>query len=127
MSPSGDNVLAGFRQDRHSVASQIERGVGNHPVAFVAYRAARRWPSASSWPWCAEAGTSAKSAFIGPPQLAPFASDEWSEKTRQVRFTVSEFDPAKLLAAAVVDQARKHRKTLTGRVATGGCGEANAG
>jgi hypothetical protein len=25
-------------------------------------------------------------------------------------FTVSEFDPAKLLAAAVVDQARKHRK-----------------
>ena len=25
-------------------------------------------------------------------------------------FTVSEFDPAKLLTAAVVDQARKHRK-----------------
>lgn len=25
-------------------------------------------------------------------------------------FTVSEFDPAKLLASAVVDQARKHRK-----------------
>ena len=25
-------------------------------------------------------------------------------------FTVSEFDPAKLLAAAVIDQARKHRK-----------------
>ena len=25
-------------------------------------------------------------------------------------FTVSEFDPAKLLLAAVVDQARKHRK-----------------
>jgi hypothetical protein len=26
------------------------------------------------------------------------------------RFTVSEFDPAKLLTAAVIDQARKHRK-----------------
>jgi hypothetical protein len=25
-------------------------------------------------------------------------------------FTVSEFDPAKLLTAAVIDQARKHRK-----------------
>jgi hypothetical protein len=25
-------------------------------------------------------------------------------------FTVSEFDPAKLLSAAIVDQARKHRK-----------------
>lgn len=25
-------------------------------------------------------------------------------------FTVSEFDPAKLLASALVDQARKHRK-----------------
>ena len=25
-------------------------------------------------------------------------------------FTVSEFDPAKLLTAALVDQARKHRK-----------------
>jgi hypothetical protein len=25
-------------------------------------------------------------------------------------FTVSEFDPAKLLAAALVDQARKHRR-----------------
>jgi hypothetical protein len=26
------------------------------------------------------------------------------------RFTVSDFDPTKLLAAAVIDQARKHRK-----------------
>jgi len=26
------------------------------------------------------------------------------------RLTVSEFDPARLLAAAIVDQARKHRK-----------------
>jgi hypothetical protein len=25
-------------------------------------------------------------------------------------FTISEFDPAKLLAAALIDQARKHRK-----------------
>jgi hypothetical protein len=25
-------------------------------------------------------------------------------------FTISEFDPAKLLAAAVIDQARKHRR-----------------
>ena len=31
-------------------------------------------------------------------------------------FTVSEFDPAKLLAAALVDQARKHRKRSPGEM-----------
>lgn len=32
-------------------------------------------------------------------------------------FTVSEFEPAKLLSAALVDQARKHRKRSTEEVA----------
>jgi hypothetical protein len=46
---------------------------------------------------------------------------QWNVRRAQVRcftlgeawlegFTVSEFDPAKLLTAAVIDQARKHRK-----------------
>lgn len=46
----------------------------------------------------------------------------WNGKRAQLRcltcnhetwldgFTVSEFDPAKLLTAAIIDQARKHRK-----------------
>jgi hypothetical protein len=32
-------------------------------------------------------------------------------------FTVSEFEPAKLLSAALVDQARKHRKRSPDEVA----------
>jgi hypothetical protein len=32
-------------------------------------------------------------------------------------FTVSEFDPAKLLTAAIVDQARKHRRRSPGETA----------
>lgn len=32
-------------------------------------------------------------------------------------FTVSEFDPAKLLTAAMVDQARKHRKRSPDEIA----------
>jgi hypothetical protein len=57
-----------------------------------------------------------------PVRLRPCRHKLWNVRRAQLHcltcgqeawlegFTVSEFDPAKLLAAAVIDQARKHRK-----------------
>lgn len=84
---------------------------GLRPLRDLFFPRPSQYP-ARPWPFCcsASAGSDRVDVSTWNGRRARIRCFTCNHETSLEGFTISEFEPAKLLAAALVDQARKHRK-----------------